>query len=233
VNVRREPQGYTLVEMMIVVAIVGILSAIGASALSKVVTGARVRGAARSVSQMVADARALSVTQHCPHFVQINGTSYAPSSPPAGMVKTKATISLVRKGNCASTNSFFEVSATHPLLSDKVLQSQTLGEPLMPNNGLQIVMTAPAGVVTSNLLTAASITIAYGTDGARTFAVDSGSGFANDATNNAANTNFTFVFRHLATDANNPSVVVPNAAAPTLSRRFHKAPSMMLAAVQR
>jgi prepilin-type N-terminal cleavage/methylation domain-containing protein len=100
----RGTAGFTLIEMMIVVAIIGILSALAANAVTTMVTLGRVNGGATTLSRMAANARMRAMTMTCRVGMQINGPQYAPSGPPPGFPIRPNTVYVFTKSNPTSLN---------------------------------------------------------------------------------------------------------------------------------
>lgn len=167
----RKARGFTLLELMIVVAIIGVLGALSVFALGQILQQGRVNGAAARLTQLLRDARTRAVTQRCPHLVQINARTYAPASPPAGAPRRAMTASIIRKANCAGlpSRNFYEEGAD--LASrDKVLLEVELADLTTPN-AVRVFVTSPTGIVGGGELDK-SITIGFDVDGRRTYAED-------------------------------------------------------------
>lgn len=217
----RSRRGFTLVEVMVVVAIIGALSALAVVAIVNFTHVARVNTASSGLLRALTDARLRSMTQHCPHFVQINGFSYAPGGPVAGAPILRGTASLVRKNNCASINLFFEAG-------DKVLQTVNLGDPEALNQGVKLFTTPPlagtvavGGVPPSGEVLTSAVAIGYTAAGARALAEDTGTGtFIADLATAGLTLRFAQNFNDQinATGGNFPGVVsIPTASVATRS----------------
>lgn len=175
--IRRTRRGFTLLEMMMVVVIIGILAALGVGGMFQMARTARVTGNSGMLTRMLVDARVRTMSQHCAHFVQINGRVYSPGTPVARAPNFPATMSLVRKFDCTRTNYFFE-PGTDATNADRIVYSTELGDKGAFNSGLHLYFTAPTGVVTADELTDYAVAIGYLPNGTRSFAVDNGAGFA-------------------------------------------------------
>ncbi|MEW5737581.1 MAG: prepilin-type N-terminal cleavage/methylation domain-containing protein [Myxococcota bacterium] len=167
----RKPRGFTLLEMMIVVAIIGILGSLSVFALSSILQQGRVNGASARLTQLLRDARARSVTQRCPHFVQINARQYAPAAPPAGLPRRAMSASLIRKGNCnlPASQNFYE-EGTSLADRDKVLLEVELADLSTPN-AVTVYLPVPNTIVAGAELTKA-IAVGFDANGRRTYAED-------------------------------------------------------------
>jgi prepilin-type N-terminal cleavage/methylation domain-containing protein len=154
----RRRRGFTLVEVMIVVVIIGILSTIGGGALLQLVRSSRVNGSASALSAALYSARVRAVGSNCTHFVQVNGPAYAGVGAQAGQL----VVSTVRKGVCSSTNMFFEAG-------DRLVDSDVLNMDAVRN-------TLTSGV-TGGTVTTEAFTIGYDSQGLRGQAMDTGTGF--------------------------------------------------------
>jgi prepilin-type N-terminal cleavage/methylation domain-containing protein len=162
-------RGVTLLEVMTVVAIVGILSALGGGALMNLVKTNRVVSSAKEVMAMARAARTRALASSCPHFIQLNGRSYAGAAPTPNR---PSTIFLVRKGVCSSTLPYFEAT-------DKVVDSAVLGSESAPGS---VAISLPAAVLPTLELIAQSVTVAYDGGGNVSVALDGGGGFTVVAT---------------------------------------------------
>jgi prepilin-type N-terminal cleavage/methylation domain-containing protein len=160
-SVRRRPAGTTLMEMMTVVAIIGILSAMGGSALLDVLVASRVTSTSKSLSGALGGARVRAASSNCPHYVQVNGPAYAGTGA-AGFVTQPGVIAVMRKANCASTTLRFEPG-------DRAVDRVALGPEELPG---AVELLLPAAVLSSQTLTNQSVVFAYDRLGARFVSVD-------------------------------------------------------------
>ncbi|MDP3506013.1 MAG: prepilin-type N-terminal cleavage/methylation domain-containing protein [Myxococcales bacterium] len=90
-------RGFSLVELMIVVAIVGILAALSAFTLSSVNELGRLNGNAQVLSNIMRTARTRAITERCTYVVQLNGPRFSPT---ADMPRQPSTVVMWRKNNC-------------------------------------------------------------------------------------------------------------------------------------
>lgn len=88
---RPRSKGFTLIEVMTVVAIIGVLSSLSIMGYQGVVRNARVNGEADIVAQFFKNARLRSVSTGCPHVVRY--------SLPTDTTQP-GTLTMYRKGNC-------------------------------------------------------------------------------------------------------------------------------------
>lgn len=168
---RRRPAGTTLAEMMTVVAIIGMLSAMGGSALMDMVVADRVISTSKSLMGALGGARIRAASSNCPHYVQVNGPTYAGTGA-AGFVTQPSLIAVMRKSNCASTVMRFEPG-------DRAVDSVALGPEEVPG---AVRLLLPTAVLSSQTLTNQSVVFAFDRLGARFVSVDAAgsgaSGFA-------------------------------------------------------
>lgn len=92
---RTARRGFTLIELMSVVAITGILAGLSANALQSSVRIARVNGEAKTIYNLLSNARFKAVAQGCPYVVEIVTPACA-----ASLGQRAGTISVRRKGDC-------------------------------------------------------------------------------------------------------------------------------------
>ncbi len=163
-------RGFTLVELMAVVAILGVLTSIAVAAIQNMVRVGVVNGGASSSSRLLSNARLRAMTMRCPVFVQFNGPSFSPGSPPPGFPFARNAIFVVMKGDCNSTNMFFEGDGSGPLPDDRVVANF----PLDP----RLVVNFPTAMVMGGKLTNQSVTIGWAGNPAlpKVSTVDTGGG---------------------------------------------------------
>lgn len=149
---KRTSRGFTLIELMMVVAIVGILAALGGAAILTVVRASRVAQTAKGIAAMLSAARLRALTTSCAHFVQINGAGYAGG----GTSGSKGSLALVSKGNCASSNYFFE--ADGGVADDRIVDTSRLA-----SEGLLggVIVTSPMVTGADNDIELASVCVGY------------------------------------------------------------------------
>jgi prepilin-type N-terminal cleavage/methylation domain-containing protein len=152
----------TLLEMMTVVAIIGILSSIGGGALFDMVVAGRVVSSSKGLMAMLGTARLRAATSNCPHYVQVNGPTYAGAGS-TGFVTGPATLSLMRKGSCTSAKAAFEPG-------DKLVDSDNLGPAELPN---AVQLALPTAMLSSGVLAGQGFTIGYDRLGGRSVWFDS------------------------------------------------------------
>ena len=96
---QRRGRGFTLLEIMVAVSIVGILVALGVSSLGGLVSVERVNSSSTTLARLGGNARIVALNQACPTVLQINGVNYTntlPNSSPAQAY-------IYRKADCAAT----------------------------------------------------------------------------------------------------------------------------------
>jgi prepilin-type N-terminal cleavage/methylation domain-containing protein len=163
-------RGFTLVELMVVVAIVGILAAIGAYSLSAVNDVGRVNGTAQTVANVLRSTRARAILERCTYYVQFTGPRYgqtlAANSAPPDAPRTSSTIIVWRKNNCRSTNPSYipNLAVTAPEASRRVNDYN------MTEFATEFVF--PAGIIPGNRMTTQSVSIGWLGDGTRVVSSD-------------------------------------------------------------
>lgn len=95
-------RGFSLIEMLVVVAIAAILAALSAYSLLAVNELGRINGAGQTVANILRTARARAITERCTYVVQFNGPNYNPLAAPADVLRTPGTIIVWRKNDCRS-----------------------------------------------------------------------------------------------------------------------------------
>lgn len=168
---RRRAAGVTLLEVMVVVAIVGILSAIAAGGMRSLVTTTRVAQSGRVLATAFRQTRLRSMATHCTHFVQVNGPTYGGSGAnavgPAGFLGVRNQAAIYRKGDCTSTQAGF---APGDILVDSFVINDA------PIGSLDFVVPAP--LIASTTLDNNAFGVAYDGQGSRTVWVDEAGGGA-------------------------------------------------------
>jgi prepilin-type N-terminal cleavage/methylation domain-containing protein len=156
--------GFTLVELMAVVAIVGILSAIGLSGVMHIAKLGKVNGTATALARMMTNARTRAILERCMYVVQVTGPQWAPGAAAGPDVrKIPKSIQVYRKATCNSTNGFFETGQGDKLISEFDLDD---------SNGNVLMLTGPGGVVPGDIMGANAVSFAWAPDGTRLLYVD-------------------------------------------------------------
>jgi type II secretory pathway pseudopilin PulG len=154
-----------LVEMMAVVAIIGILSAIGLSGVMHISKLGKVNGTATTLARMMTNARTRAILERCMYVVQVTGPQWGPGVAVPDMRKIPKSIQVYRKANCNSTNGFFETG-----LGDKLISEFDLDD----SNGNVLMLTGPGGVVPGDIMANNAVSFAWAPDGKRLLYVDAG-----------------------------------------------------------
>jgi prepilin-type N-terminal cleavage/methylation domain-containing protein len=134
---RLRRRGFTLIEIMVVVAIVGVLSGLAVWSMNSFMANMRLSADASTIASFIRGARNKTFAQGCPHVVRI-------VVPPAGSANVPR-ISMYRKQNCSlagcigsmvtSCNDLLPVatdvfSSTEPLAAGRGLELSTGGATL-------------------------------------------------------------------------------------------------------
>ncbi len=159
---RPSPRGFSLIEMMTVVAIISIISSLGVASIVSITRTGRVNGTSTVLARMLANARTRAVVERCPYLVQIGGQRWSPAGAPQGQRILKRGVVVYRKNDCLSVNGVYEVG-------DHYVQEFSMDD----STGRVILTTSPAGVVPNDWLDLAGVIIAYSPTGARSIYVDS------------------------------------------------------------
>ncbi|MBM4778474.1 MAG: prepilin-type N-terminal cleavage/methylation domain-containing protein [Archangiaceae bacterium] len=162
-------RGFTLIEVILALAITGVLAAMAAYSLTAVNTLGRVNGGAQSLANILRNARAHAIMERCTYVVQINGPLYNPLTAPPDVPRQPNTVIVWRKNDCRSTVAAYVPGLLGPLepQRDRRVNDFSLNEfqaELVVTNG---VITEPA-----NRLMARSISIGWLGDGTRTVWAD-------------------------------------------------------------
>ncbi|MBL8922710.1 MAG: prepilin-type N-terminal cleavage/methylation domain-containing protein [Myxococcaceae bacterium] len=157
-------RGLTMIELLVVVALVGIIASMSVYTLSAVNDRAKVNGAAETVATVLRNARVQAITERCTYVVQINGPTYNPTTAPADVPRTPGSVLVWRKNNCNSTVGAYEANIPLPQ-RDRRVADYNLTE-------FNVELALPAGLVTGNVLLNDSVSIAYQPNGQRLIFVD-------------------------------------------------------------
>lgn len=160
----RKARGVTLLEVMIVVTIVGILSAVAAGGLRSLLTQTRVAQSGRVLASAFRTARLRAIATGCPHFVQVNGPTYGGLGP-VGFQWRPNTVSVMRKGDCTQVDANFAAG-------DVLIDSFKLHD----GDVNSVRITAPATLVAGGQLLANSFAVGYDRLATRNVWADSAGG---------------------------------------------------------
>lgn len=152
-------RGFTLIELMLTVAIAGMLSAMAAYTLSAVNELGRVNGASQTVASALRNTRIRAITERCTYVVQFNGPTYNPVAAPNDVRRTPNSILIWRKNDCRSVTGAYVPGLALPL-QDRAVNDYNITE-------FKAELVFPAGVVTGNRVLNDSVSIAYLGDGTR------------------------------------------------------------------
>lgn len=142
--------GFTLIEMMVVVVIVGVLSALAGSAFTSMVALGKVNGGAGSLQRMAASSRMRAMTMSCRVGMMINGPQYAPSGQPPEYPLVPNAVYVFMKNDCAAANYGWQPG-------DKVLAKFNIDP--------SVIINFPTGVVPGGQLTSQSVLLTWGNPG--------------------------------------------------------------------
>jgi prepilin-type N-terminal cleavage/methylation domain-containing protein len=149
----RVRRGMTLVELMVVVAIVGVMTALAMASITAATRVGRVNGASTSLATMLTNARSRALTEHCTYVLQLNGPTYDASAAPLDVRRRPNTALLFRKNKCGSTVGAYEPTPV-PLDQDHLVEDMELAT-------FTIDLRFPTSVVAGGLLGSGSVSIAW------------------------------------------------------------------------
>jgi prepilin-type N-terminal cleavage/methylation domain-containing protein len=195
-------RGFSLVELMVVVGIVGLMAAMSAYALSSVNELGRINGNADVFANILRTARTRAITERCTYVVQMNGVNFAPTV--ADVPRKPGTVLLWRKNNCQSTVGAYE-GALPPAQRDRLVNDYATRE-FSTTLFFSPTITTEAG----DQLLVGSVSIAWQPDGTRTVWFDADGDGTSALSPYTPTLPFTITVRSAtATPTPNRRVVVP------------------------
>jgi prepilin-type N-terminal cleavage/methylation domain-containing protein len=107
-----KPRGFTLIEIMVVVSIIGVMTSLSVVGYQSVMRNARTNGEADALGTMLKNGRLRAVSTGCPHVVRYDGYDYNTS---LGLPKS-TTVTVYRKADCSalSAGTLAQVTTTTP-----------------------------------------------------------------------------------------------------------------------
>lgn len=161
----RRRNGFTLIETMVVIAIIGIMAALAGVEVIATLRSTRVTAMAKSLQGVLLSARTRAIVTRCPHFVQINGPQYGGTGP-VGFETKKNVASIYRKGGCNTAVPGFAAGDvrvdTTPLAVDGLTGELQLG--------------VDTNIIADGLIDSESLVVNFQASGDRQLAVDSSGG---------------------------------------------------------
>jgi len=100
--------GFTLIEVMVVVAIIGVMTSLSVVGYQSVMRNARTNGEADMIAQFLKNARLRAVSTGCPHVVRY-------VVPPTTSPMTAGSLTMYRKANCQLATTDLPQTTTAPL----------------------------------------------------------------------------------------------------------------------
>lgn len=169
------PRGTTLIEVMLVIAIVGIMSGLAVMSMTEATRVGRVNGGSTTLAAVLTNVRTRALTERCTYVLQINGPTYNASAAPLDVLRRPSVALIYRKNNCASDVGAYE-SGVAVLTRDRLIEEIDLAE-------FHVDLTFPTGIVSGGVLGAGSVSIAWqGTGQRMVFADPTASGTSADTT---------------------------------------------------
>lgn len=155
-------RGFTLIELMLALAITGVLAAMAAYSLTAVNTLGRVNGGSQTVANILRNARAHAIMERCTYVVQFNGPLYNPVAAPVDVPRLANTVIVWRKNDCRSAVASYVPNL--PLLQ----RDHRVNDYILNDFQAELVFTN--GIITepANRLMARSVSIGWLGDGTRT-----------------------------------------------------------------
>jgi prepilin-type N-terminal cleavage/methylation domain-containing protein len=141
----RARRGVTLIEIAIVVALIGVLAAIGAGMMNELIPSWRTRRAAREFAAQASQARAMAVSDSAQYRIYIQETD-----PDPGTGTTNFGMYWVQKGNEASHSTAWDtlpvdMSGTDALWGEGYVNIQDGDEDSLPGVSIKQLPTTLAG----------------------------------------------------------------------------------------
>lgn len=154
-------RGFTLIELMVVISIIGVLSALAVTGYQGVMRNARTNGEADTLSQFLKNARLRSIASGCAHVVRYTGQTFS-----LPLVAQPRTLVMYRKAGCtvATAASLYFTAPAAPAPVDRIVSTYQL-----PDKALSVVHLG-----TGYDLADDSLMVGFGADGNYVAAIDTG-----------------------------------------------------------